>query len=118
MDTDEINLQIGSNKKPSPRRHQYIPMNQLLDVQPKKTGIFKEDVLFFSLGPKFKSSMPSYHPPEPSGQPWSRLNLLPSEALRRATHVRRLQFRSGEPMWEHGRMKRYETPGARGKGLV
>ena len=32
-----------------------------------------------------------------AGQPWSRLNLLPSEALRHATHVRRLQFRSGEP---------------------
>lgn len=60
------------------RHHQYVPMNQLLDVQPK-------------------SSMPSYHPRAPSGQPWSRLNLLPSEALRRATHVRRLQFRSGEP---------------------
>lgn len=27
------------------------------------------------------------------GQPWSRLNLLPREELRRATHVRRLQFR-------------------------
>ena len=92
--------------------------DQPLDFQQRNWDVYKEDV-FFS-GPErapAKIFPSSYHPRKKTmstpgfqggatmvaaGQPWSRLNLLPSEALRRATHVRRLQFRSGEPPlgWE------------------
>ena len=87
----------------------YIPMNQLLDVQPKNWH-GKERMCFFRWAQNLRCLRIIHR--LPSGQPWSRLNLLPSEALRRATHVRRLQFRSGEP-WGNTGGWNAETPGGK-----
>lgn len=80
----------------------------------QKTGMVKRMCFFFRWAQNLRCLRIIHR--APSGQPWSRLNLLPSEALRRATHVRRLQFRSGEPCGK----KEDETqkhPGARGEGV-
>ena len=99
--------------------------DQLLDFQQKNWDVSRGCFFFGPERAPAKIFPSSYHPRKKrcrlrgskgatmltAGQPWSRLNLLPSEALRRATHVRRLQFRSGNPLG-------WEQDGCRNTGMV